>query len=655
MRKLGWILLAAALAAAAGCGGGGSSSFATVSSSSSSSSSGGTTAKVAAVTVETSLPQIPSNGSANATITAFVRDADNNFLVGVPVEFSSNSGGLAITLAATNASGQATATLDTAGDQTNRVITVTATAGTISSTISVGVVGTTLALSGPASLIQGSQGTFTVSLTDSAGAPIGGATVAIASAAGNTLSAASLTTDTSGHATVMVTGTKPGADTLTATALGQSAVATLSVSNQSFAFTAPTSGAFITLNATQTVTLVWTTAGAPQAGQVITFSTTRGTFNGSTTATTATATTDGTGTASVTISDTTAGPAIITASAAGVSAQLPVTFVATDPSTIDLQASPATVVTSGQSTITAIVRDPANNLVEGQTVSFQLTDVTGGSLSVGSAVTDVQGKAQTVYTASTTSSATNGVKITATIPASPAVPPANVTLTVGGQTVFLSLGTGNTISADSTNTQFIMPFIVQAQDASGNAVNNVVVTLAIHSLQYGKGGWVVYNGSWTQTGTPGGAPYTTQPPGITVCANEDVDGTGIYEASEDLNNNGKLDPGNVAAVAPGTVTTGPITLQGGTVVNGSAQLTVTYPQDHADWVQSLLTATTTVAGTETTTTSTFWLPMLAADVTNVTVEPPGIISPYGYDAAGHDEATPPHTFTAGSGGCANPN
>jgi len=56
---------------------------------------------------------------------------------------------------------------------------------------------------------------------------------------------------------------------------------------------------------------------------------------------------------------------------------------------------------------------------------------------------------------------------------------------------------------------------------------------------------------------------------------------------------------------------------------------VTYPQDHALWVQSLLTATATVSGTETSTTSKFWLPMLAADITNTTVDPPGIVSPYG--------------------------
>ncbi len=73
---------------------------------------------------------------------------------------------------------------------------------------------------------------------------------------------------------------------------------------------------------------------------------------------------------------------MITASGSGVTAQLQVNFVATVPSQIDVQASPDTVETSGQSTITAIVRDAQDNLVEGQTVDFQLTDKTGGSISV---------------------------------------------------------------------------------------------------------------------------------------------------------------------------------------------------------------------------------------------------------------------------------
>ncbi|MGH8231466.1 MAG: Ig-like domain-containing protein, partial [Steroidobacteraceae bacterium] len=300
----------------------------------------------------TSQPQIPSNGSADATITAFVRDANNQFISGVPVLFKSSSGGLAVTTATTDAGGQATATLDTAGDPTNRTITVTAVAGAQTATVAVGVVGTTVSLSGPASLVQGNAGTYTVSLADSAGAPISGQTVTVASSKGNTLSSNSITTDTSGHATFTLTGSVSGTDTVTATVLGQAAATDVSVSNQNFAFTVPAANTLIALGATQTVTLVWTNGGTAQTGQTVAFSTTRGTFNGGANPT-ATAVTDGTGTASVTIAATTAGPAIITASSAGVSAQLAVTFVATNPTAIDLQASPTTVSTQGQSTITA--------------------------------------------------------------------------------------------------------------------------------------------------------------------------------------------------------------------------------------------------------------------------------------------------------------
>jgi hypothetical protein len=102
-------------------------------------------------------------------------------------------------------------------------------------------------------------------------------------------------------------------------------------------------------------------------------------------------------------------------------------------------------------------------------------------------------------------------------------------------------------------------------------------------------------------------------------------------------------------VSPGTVVTAPTTLADGTTINGGATLTVTYPQDHADWIQSELTATATVAGTQNITTSTFWLPMLAADLTQPTIEPPGLISPYG------DDAADPPNFTVGTGGCLNPN
>src|SRR5262249_10196327 len=154
-----------------------------------------------------------------------------------------------------------------------------------------------------------------------------------------------------------------------------------------------------------------------QDGENINFATTRGTLyehNG--TACTATpltgpVVTDTDGVARGCVAATNAGPATLSATTDNATvANRIVEFVATVPDEMNLQASPTTVTTTGQSTITAVVRDAANNLVKNQTVVFTLNDVTGGSLSVGSSVTDSQGRAQTVYTASTTTSAANGVQ-----------------------------------------------------------------------------------------------------------------------------------------------------------------------------------------------------------------------------------------------------
>jgi hypothetical protein len=146
MRKVGWLTALVALALA-GCGGGGSSDFAG-SSSSGGTSSGGTSsggasgggAVSASITAVTDAATIPSDGSTPANITAYVRDAQNNLLSGIPVTFTATSGGISGSPATTDAGGAASATLITAGDTTPRTITVTATAGTLQATVNVQVV-----------------------------------------------------------------------------------------------------------------------------------------------------------------------------------------------------------------------------------------------------------------------------------------------------------------------------------------------------------------------------------------------------------------------------------------------------------------------------------------------------------------------------------
>ena len=566
------------------------------------------------LTLTTDSPQVPSNNSKSANITAFVRGSNNQFLEGVTVSFQATSGGLTVTQAVTDASGAAKATLNAAGDPTNRTVTVTATAGSATGSIPVAVAGTKLSVSGPQNVVLGGQpATYTFALVDSANIGISNTQITVTSSLGNAIATSPASTDSTGTATVQYTATTAGNDTITASALGISATQTVAVSNQSFALTAPATNAKINLGAVQPVTVVWTSAGVPQANKQITFTATRGTLS------VGSATTDGTGTATVTISSTTAGPAIISASSTGVSTQVPVSFIATTPASIDLQASPATIPTQGQSTLTAIVRDAQNNLVEGKTVSFSLTDVTGGVLSVASAITDSQGKAQTVYTASSTPSATNGVSISATI--SP-VAPATTTLTVGGQTVFLTLGTGNKIS-DLNLTQYGLPFVVQASDAAGNGVANVNVTLTVASLEYLKGRLVNDPSQSTTNWVVG----PTAPP----CGTEDINFNAILDSGEDLNNNGKLDPGGVALADPGTVISaaaGAKDSTGNPIPIGSAFFQVVYPKDHANWVKVRLTATTRVAGTETNVSSDFYLVAADADM-KLQVAPPGPTSPYG--------------------------
>jgi len=570
------------------------------------------------ISVITSLPQIPSNGTTPATITALVRNAQNQFVSGVAVNFTASSGGLTVTQGTTDASGAATATLSAAGDQTNRTITVTASAGTESASVPVQVIGTTLSLTGPASLVQGSQGTYSVTLTDAGGSGIANQTVTLASAKGNTLSATSITTNASGQNTFTLAAVNGGTDTITASALGLQATQSVAVSTQNFAFTTPAAAnAPVDIGTTSTVTVVWTAAGVPQTGQTVTFSATRGTLSATT------ATVDASGAASVTISSTTAGPAVISATGTGVTAQASIEFIATTPAAVAVQASPATIATQGQSTITATVRDANNNLVEGQVVDFTITqDSTGGSLSVASATTNVQGQASTVYNASTATSASNGVIVSATVSGTTLTSTAS--LTVGGQAVFLSLGTGNVVApGPNTETQYSYPYSVQAVDSSGAGLDNVPITFTVTSLGYAKGS-DSYNSTlaeWVQNpSTMSSDPDAYLLSGFIGCLSEDVNGNGILTAAEDYNGNGKLDPGLVASTDKGSQTT---------ANGGTASVNLIYPKDHAYWVAVKLTATATVSGNQSSTSASFVLPGLSSDYTDESVSPPGKISPYG--------------------------
>jgi len=626
-----------------GCGGGADSS----SSSSSSSSSGTTTDPAGVIDLLTSSPQVGSDGLSTVTLTALVKSSKNVAIQGKTVTFSSASAGsataggtLVVTSGTTDASGAATATLSAASNKANRTITVTAWVDSISATISVDVSGTTLQITGQNSLVSGTATVFSIFLKDSAGKTIPNQNITLTSSLGNTFSSNPVTTNANGQADVTYTATRGGTDTVTASALGAIANQSVSISTTDFIFSSPASGAEINIGTLQTVTTHYALGGVPQAGVTVNFSTTRG-------AITASAVTDASGNASVTLWSTTAGQAVVTATISGLGTiQRQVEFVAVTASTLSLQASPGiiSVNTTGstveQSTIIAVVRDANGNLVKNKTVRFSLSDVSGGYIKQASDITNSLGTANTIYISSTSPSVKNGVRIDATVDGSTAT--ASTTLTVASKPIYVVFGTGNDIE-DYSITQYRLPFSALVTDIAGNPQAGVTVTASLTPVKYFKGYWTdsgcPESKYWSWTGALSicqlwDSTNTTCLKGPRLeCVNEDNNPifyaghpewllNGVLNSgggqTEDINGDGVLTPGNIAEVDR-TATTD---------ANGFAQFYVIYTKQFASWVVVKIEGKIYSYGDQTLGTTQFTLPVLRTD-TGCDTSPPGQTSPFG--------------------------
>jgi hypothetical protein len=154
MQKFRWFLAALGAMGAlvlAGCNDPGDSAFGG-SSSSSSSSSGVVTPTISSITLLESSPNLPSNNSKPVTITAIALDAGNQLVPGAAIDFTSTSGGIlpvqttsgstsSVAAGITDENGEAQAQVSTAGDPTNRTLTITATSAGATATINVTVIG----------------------------------------------------------------------------------------------------------------------------------------------------------------------------------------------------------------------------------------------------------------------------------------------------------------------------------------------------------------------------------------------------------------------------------------------------------------------------------------------------------------------------------
>lgn len=651
------VLLSLSLAA---CGGGGvsigggtsSSSSGGSSSSSSSSSSGGTTSSSSSgstTATPTKLTLVSSNGqlSSNAalstngvTLTAIVKDANNNLLTGVPVQFSSTAGAIQVTQGTTDDTGSAVAILSTGGDPTNQNISVTASVvslSSVNSSIAVVESGTTLSISGTPVVGLGATQAFTVTLRDGGNSPISNTAVSFVSANGNTFTPATgALTNSSGQVTFTVTGSKAGNDTLTASALGATSSSVINVSVNELSFSAPASGAVVKFGSTQPITVVLQdNNGNPQSGKIISLTADRGTLtSGATSGSAVSATTGANGSATVIFtSDGSQGSGGVTVTATapdGTSVPLVFSLIAVTPASISIQANPTTIGTSSSSTVQALVLDAKNNPVPNVKVDFIISADSsgGGSLSTGTAFTNTQGQAIVLYQSGPGSSAANGVAINATVDSNTAIStaPSNpALLTVASNPFDISMGASTLLSnypaGSADPTEYQQSFAVVVKDSSGHpAPANTVVTFQLTSTLFQTGYWApnAATAQWVPVyNIPTDGSDSKAAVNTFGCINEDTNLNGILDADEKtymINTDSTiLYPGNV-----GTVTSS-ITLDS----TGSGQIVLTYPKDYSEWVQYDLRATTQVVGTQYSRDRIQVFPVLAADVDDLTKAPPG--------------------------------
>ena len=585
-------------------------------------------------------PQIASSGAGEVQLTALVKDSRNNLVEGATVNFEVSSGELEVEKAETETDGLASAKLTTR-DPENRLITITASSGSVTDSVLVQVVGTAIQLNGSSALAINDSTDYVLNLRDSDGNGIANQTVDLSIANGSSAQIdipSTVTTDFTGQAIFTATGLSGGTNAIVAQALGTSESLQVSVQSDSFLFTSfdNNNGSVVNpsnalapdvgLSKSADITLTWLDNGTPVAdGTRVDFTTTRGSLS-------ALSATTVNGQVSVSVQADNAGPAVVTFTGGeggtALSNQLSFEFVAETVETVVAQASPASVEPNGETSVISVtLRDPNDNLVKGKLVDFTLDDTNGGSIFPASAITDSNGSASTVYTSNVVS-AQEGVSVTATV-RDQQDKSDTVALTVADRELFIALGTGNNIEEVDVTT-YNKQFTVFVTDVDSAPVSNVTLTLSAIPKGYYKGYWVKSfdeSGSFVSWVTTGTLPSEDDPSPVATppifCQNEDLNSNGILDFGEDTNNDDILTPGNVVAVQ-GEVTTDE---------QGRAVVDILYAQSYGSWVDIELVVKARVAGTESKEFTVFTIPTSADDLTEEDVVPPtqnvGLKGPFG--------------------------
>jgi hypothetical protein len=636
---------------------------------------------------------IANNGTQTITANATALDAKRNVLPGVVVAISVNQGATASpTGAVTNASGVLSAVIGTGGNSSNRVITVTATAGLLSTSKQLQVVDMPSSASPEAADLSLSLSAS--SLSNNGSSTVTATAVAV-DARRNALAGIPVTFTVDNSAVAVVSGSFSNASGAVVANVGVGAdrsnrVVTVTASSG----TLTRSASFVVTGAALTATyaplidagslnnaiefrLVDANSSPMSAQKVTVFAPGLAP---------ATGTTDLNGkyvyrynAAHI------AGTLSFTATAAGDSRVVDVQIRAGTgsvpaaqelPRSASLTPTPSVVTvnplgsTANQVELRALFLGANNQPLSNVRARFDLAGNSSSSdgtitwLGGNYAYSDATGVARATFTPGQRSSPTNGVTVgvcfdTVDFPIANCATMANrttSTLTVTSEALSVSIRTNELIKSGAANLTYIKEYVVMVVDAAGQAKADIQITPSVDLTSYYKGLYSWNGEAWTRSaqlaadqfwawnptahaGMGGWNLVSPTPSGEPSCPNEDRNRNGILETTqavstqadlrqEDLNGNGEIDPrkADVAIKMVGSSRTD---------ANGLAIVQIEYGRSLSSWLDYIITVTASgISGTESRARYAGRLPADTAALTRQDTPPAFAVSPYGRGFAG---------------------
>jgi hypothetical protein len=562
---------------------------------------------------------VKSDDSNSVTVTASVLDGDNAAIEGMTVQFTTDRGALSSASAVTDESGAAEVSFRSGVvDQSNHIATITATLGSLTAQVPVQIVGTTVTVSQESTTLSSGNAIseLEIYVTDAGGDGIYNAEVTITTDASSTgsvsLSSSTGTTGVDGTLGIIVTGVSSGTVTLNISAAGAmtSCDYTVEITGNIMQITKPAiSPTGLAIGDTLQIVV-----SDPARGRVV-LSTTLGTLNGSGAAVTLDASS---GTASAWLRTSTAGFATIQAyniDAPDVTDSVSVAMYAKaiEADKIVIQASSTVVALSttelkNSIELKAWVTDDGGNPVGEAPIVFSMTNTPGGGekLAPANDFTDDFGYAYTNFTSGSLSTSGSGLTITAELLSDSSIND-SITIIIGGTSGSVSISESTIVTSINEDTAYQMPISVIVSDSNGNPVPGAVVTMNLWPKYYYLGD-CVYDGGVCY------GPFPNEDdsfPGTVYYRNQ------VLDDGEDANGNGQLTPAiSSAGTMPATVTADE---------NGLGTFYWVYGKSYARYVRAEVKASTTVLGSETSSTVMITLRPLKDDVEDEVL--PGI-SPF---------------------------